>query len=464
MTIVRELPGIRDVRPLGRDTHRESRLVRLEGDEPRAAVLVRALDAQGERMVRLEAAALHRARGVGVVPLIDVVAEPAGTGLLRAHLVGARLSRLLGERERWHAGEVVAVLASLVAAVARSHRAGVAHGALSAAELVVTETGAVIGELGTAELFAPSAPEATLARIGAVGDDREALRSLALDLLRRVAGSRSRAAHSLADAVELAQGPELIGLLQTGLDDLAAPVTPAPHDPGPAPAVPAARMMPVVRGDGGDPEEDEILGAGSPGRISAFTARFRAWIAALPVARRRVLVAGAAALTAAAVLLALPGGGGPEQAAPDARGPHPGGSVSPPAAGPADGSETTEAGVAGSGATEAAITGDDPVAAAVALVEERAACFAAFSALCLEQVDQAGSAALAEDRAALRTLRDGHEAWFASVDPIDARLVERLGDSALVELGPETAPASLLLMRSEAGWRIRDWIAAEEAR
>jgi hypothetical protein len=52
------------------------------------------------------------------------------------------------------------------------------------------------------------------------------------------------------------------------------------------------------------------------------------------------------------------------------------------------------------------------------------------------------------------------EAHYASAEAVDARLVERLGNSALVEVGSETAPASLLLMRSEAGWRIRDWVAS----
>jgi hypothetical protein len=111
-------------------------------------------------------------------------------------------------------------------------------------------------------------------------------------------------------------------------------------------------------------------------------------------------------------------------------------------------------------ATHAAIAGDDPVAAALALLERRGGCFAELSVLCLEHVDQQGSSALTADRAAIQQLRDGDEADYATAKADQARLVERLGDSALVEVGPETAPASLLLMRSEAGWRIRDWVAS----
>jgi hypothetical protein len=38
-------------------------------------------------------------------------------------------------------------------------------------------------------------------------------------------------------------------------------------------------------------------------------------------------------------------------------------------------------------------------------------------------------------------------------------VVERLGDSVLVDLDPESQPASVLLMKGEAGWRIRDYVA-----
>jgi hypothetical protein len=45
------------------------------------------------------------------------------------------------------------------------------------------------------------------------------------------------------------------------------------------------------------------------------------------------------------------------------------------------------------------------------------------------------------------------------VDARDAAVVERLGDSVLIALGPDSRPASVLLMKGEAGWRIRDYIA-----
>lgn len=451
-TLARDLPGIRAIRLLARDAHRESWLVHLVGDAPAPAVLVRPLDERGARMTRIEAVALHRARGPGVAALLDVVDDARGAGVLRAHVTGVPLSTLLGERERWDAGEVVGVLRPLVASIARLHRCGVALGALRPAELVASDAGVVIVELARGETFAEDAPEAALARVDAVGRDRDALRGLTVDLLRRVTGSRARAAQALADAVEHVAGAELLESLRVGLDELAAPVSLglAP-EPASAVAPAVARLTPVVRDDLAEVDAPRV--AGIVARVTGILAAARPWLDALPARRRRVLVAGSAAVAAAAVLLALP-----------ANAPDPSADTHPSAEpSTAPGSAEPAAGSAGRPVDGALIAGDDPLAAAVALVELRESCFAELSLLCLEQVDQAGSSALAADRTALQTLRDGGEASHPVVDPVDARLIERLGDGALVELGPQTAPASLLLMRSEAGWRIRDWIDAGDA-
>jgi hypothetical protein len=449
VTDVRELPGVRLIRPLAREPHRESWLVRLEGDEPCSAVLVRARDAEGARRLRIEVAALHRARGAGVVPLLDVVDDDEGVAALLAHVTGPRLATLLGERERWDAGETVTVLRPVVDAVARMHRMGVAHGAVGPAQLVISESGGVLVDAARAELFATGVPEAVLARIDAVGRDRDGTRALALELLRRVSASRARAAHALADAVEHCGAAEVLDTLLAGLDDLAAPTAIARRDAEPrgVSRPVETRVVPVVRGAIGESSVGERRGR----RWRELTARIdgaRARLAALPAVRRRLLLGAGAAVTTGAILLALPTGGGARQ----------GGTIAsvPPSPDLADA-------VASSDADDAAMAGDDPIAAAIALLERREECFAELSLLCLEQVDQQASSALQADREAMRDMQAGGEAEFTSVDPIDARLVERLGDSVVVELGPKTNPASLLLMRSEAGWRIRDWLGAGRA-
>ena len=92
------------------------------------------------------------------------------------------------------------------------------------------------------------------------------------------------------------------------------------------------------------------------------------------------------------------------------------------------------------------------------LVARRDGCFRDLSVLCLDGVDEGGSSALDADRAALRGIMDGGDAP-PGVQLSSPTLVERLGDSALIDLGPDSDPASVLLLKGEAGWRIRDYLA-----
>ena len=106
-----------------------------------------------------------------------------------------------------------------------------------------------------------------------------------------------------------------------------------------------------------------------------------------------------------------------------------------------------------------AVTGDDPLAALDALLNRRLDCFRDLSLLCLDDVDEQGSAALDADRATLDALVDDG-AQPSEVDAHAATVVERLGDSVLIGLAPDSEPASILLLKGEAGWRIRDYLAA----
>jgi eukaryotic-like serine/threonine-protein kinase len=122
-------------------------------------------------------------------------------------------------------------------------------------------------------------------------------------------------------------------------------------------------------------------------------------------------------------------------------------------------------------ARRAAIAGDDPVVAASALLRLRLECLREQSEICLQGVNQAGSIALAADLSELRrrVALPGAGAWpgGAAADappPEPPTLVERLGGTAVVSVppallgdaSPDAPPASLLMIRSEAGWRIRD--------
>lgn len=114
------------------------------------------------------------------------------------------------------------------------------------------------------------------------------------------------------------------------------------------------------------------------------------------------------------------------------------------------------------------VLSDDPVAALGALLAERERCIRSLSVLCLDGVLQKGSAAMERDAAIIRSIQKGGEVPPEATIAADGlALVERLGDSALVSLSApggsppgaaQRTPASTLVMRGEAGWRIRDYL------
>jgi hypothetical protein len=113
-------------------------------------------------------------------------------------------------------------------------------------------------------------------------------------------------------------------------------------------------------------------------------------------------------------------------------------------------------------ANQAAIAGDDPIAAVLALLERRTACLATTSLVCLVDVDQTGSAMLASDSYDVRERQQGlsgrNIADYASYSP---SLAERSGDLAVVVLTPvpgqqKSQPASVLVVKGEDGWRLRE--------
>ncbi|HSP51860.1 MAG TPA: hypothetical protein VLO00_03100, partial [Cryobacterium sp.] len=140
----------------------------------------------------------------------------------------------------------------------------------------------------------------------------------------------------------------------------------------------------------------------------------------------------------------------------------PGGSAEPagPTATAGDDAENDTADANGTAGDEAAVNGDDPVVAVPALLRIRARCLGELSIVCLDGVHQARSAALAADGHTLRLMQQGggapEQEDLASWAGV---LVERTGDVALVSLqapDAERQPASVLVVKGEAGWRIRD--------
>ena len=107
-----------------------------------------------------------------------------------------------------------------------------------------------------------------------------------------------------------------------------------------------------------------------------------------------------------------------------------------------------------------AIMADDPVAAAIALAGAREQCVRDRSVLCLDGVAQAGSAALSDDQNLIRALQAGAEltaSWSRNADGIT--ILERLGDSVLLEVaGQNASVTTILMMKGKSGWRFRDYL------
>lgn len=459
-----ETPGIRLLRMLTTESGIETHLLHVaDADGSHPARLLRAARVADEPKVLRVIAALDRVDADGLVRIHDVLSDEHGPSAIIDHVQGRSFADHLAARSRWAAGEAVAVLARLGSTVAAMHRAGVAFGGWGASSLVVAEEGIVLAEVTDAALFEPHAPEIVLAHVTEVAGDRELLRSLASDVLWRVDGSRAAEAHGLAQELVTVPGETVVTVLLGRLEELAAPVPLAETDRGVVPATAERPALHVADAPDTSPAVEHLSGARDllarwvgpslTDRVVDVLADLRARLSlvggvlgAMPRARRVVLVGGAAAITTAGLLSAVVSSPAEQPEAPTP--------IRPPIEALTepdhDGRAAGFPGDAGS---------SDPAEAALELLARREECFRELSMLCLETVDQSGSAALASDRAWMSQLQNGAEVERASVAPVAPRIIEQLGDSVLVELGPETAPASLLMMRSEAGWRIRDWVA-----
>ncbi len=98
-----------------------------------------------------------------------------------------------------------------------------------------------------------------------------------------------------------------------------------------------------------------------------------------------------------------------------------------------------------------------PADAAALLIRRRAACFADLDPECLRPLVQPGSAIEASDWHSMIAARDGGPE-VPELDPEYVEVVAEMGAAVLVRVAAagQTEPASLLMVRSEAGWRLRE--------
>ncbi len=388
-----------------------------------------------ERSVLIEAEALSRASGPHSLPLVDLAMGPTGVpALLLERLAGGTLARLLLNRTTLSPGEAITILAPLAGAIARLHSAGVAHGGLRLDAIAFDGTGSpALCAFGRASLFESHLPPVRLEAEEGVTDDLLAFERVAHAVLERLPTPHrlpavvpsgwlaSVAAHlfTLGDPEPVRFGPDerpAVVPLRTATEN---------------PVVSGVDGVAASRPRGGLPDWVDVAGLRermAPLRMSLAAVRAPVWIAAGTVA--------ATLLVAVAAIPGTTAGATAEQLT-------------------AESSPTSTIGI------DSPVTGDDPLLALAVLLETRARCIRDLSVLCLDAVDQTNSAALAYDQQLVREVRDS-VALSISIEPDPAGLTleERLGDTALVGLGDvaDGEPASILLMKGEAGWRIRDYL------
>ena len=419
------LGGYRLLRTVGVGSRAEVLLahpVRADAELEPAVVKVYGPAVSDESIVA-EIEALSRAAGDHVVRVLDVTSTPEGAPalILSRHAAGS-LARLLGDRGTLEAGEVITVLAPIASALARMHAAGVAHGSIGPGAVLFDAAGSpALGCFGRATLFAPGLHAAALEAEQSVLADVLAFGSLAATLLdgAGAAGFAQRARTEAAPGAWLGSFAESLFDLAEPLPVDLRPRRVVDYVPFPArviaPSAPVAAIVP-------------------PPARSDIVARLRAAVGRV---RRPVwMVAGASLAALVVALVVVPQGSTTATVGP---------SASPS--------------VSATDVTDGPVTADDPVPAAVALLETRDRCIRDLSVECLDDVGQRDSSALASDRDLLAAVIDGDAAAVViDVDPALVELVQRLGDSALVSLGPDSEPASVLLVKGEAGWRIRDYL------
>lgn len=427
-----------------------------------------------------ELEALDRVPTEHCARLVDVLSTSAHHPVLAFERVHrGSVAQWLRDRVDITAGEAVTVLAPLASTLTRLHRAGVAHTNLLATNIHIGVAGEpVILGFGHAVLFDEGSSIAAIDARSETRSDRMQLAAIARLVLGAArpgegvgAGSVQRLDDWLRTAA-LDPSFEFVAELEARLFDLA----------GPKPLEFARRgrgtlvVSPPGRGAGGqDPavtvsEPAAAHSAGVRVRPVSPPDRLSALLDASPVqiARRMLLpaiasvrrpvwvVAGGIGVALVAALVLVPQGGGAQRARADAplhqRATQATTSPTPQPAMAADAGRQT-----------------NPIDALGVLLGARADCFTARSVRCLSGVDDPASAALIADSAAVQRRQKGDEIPRGSALVAPApRLVEQLGDSALVQLdargaGAHAKPASVLMIRTKAGWRIRSYLSGKQA-
>jgi hypothetical protein len=407
--------------------------------------------------IGVELDALSRLDSPHFVRLVDLSTDADDVPVLILERVRrGSVVTLLRDRDSLERGEVVTLLAPIAAALPGLHRLGVGHGNIGATTLHVGAAGEpVLLGFGHCELFARDGSIAAIEAEPTAASDRDALAALAIVLLSRIRdGATDRRTVGLIEWIDASPREfEFAERLESRLFDFADPVpiefgresavaSVVPARIGMTGRVPSIlRRTPVIEPAVDHPAERPD---GIRGWLGSFllenpleSIKTRLLAAAKSVRKPFWVMAGAVALAFVIVIAALPQGSD-----------HPAAASTPRA---------THTQVAPSASKTPLPT--DPVLALPILLAARTNCIRDLSVLCLNDVDEPSSSAYSDDAALIEQLQGGSEIPKSAIIAAPSTgLIEMLGDSAIVSLGPSGNPASVLMIRDEAGWRIRGYL------
>lgn len=463
-----------------------------------------------------EIEALSRQRSRHVVRLLDLATDSEGrSALIVQRLHPGGLPRLISAQRTLRAGEAVTVLAPLASTLAESHAMGIVHGGVAASRVLFDESGApVLTGWGGATLLCgreQTTTQAQRASDAGVHDDVTRLLAIFRAVLARVDPAEQHCFGELRGVLEQADAApelrvaltELSETLFAAAEPLAirrdveppllreADATPSgpsrgssargesfstlspgganslrptpkqrlqPSDPAPARGAVAAPLWLAALGLPDWLCTIIVTAGGSLGRGLLLRRVARA---ATTIRRRFWVLSGAVLAIIIAFALALPAIESGARGGTEAETGTSAGAGNAP--GPSASGLGAEADLPPVKIERSALTADDPVAAAVALIRLREGCFTQLSILCLDGVDQPNSAMWDADSYAIRRIQNGEEASAAvGPAPDTVTLLDRMGDTALLSarsntsVEGESTTASVLIIRTEAGWRIRD--------
>ncbi|WP_447522145.1 hypothetical protein [Salinibacterium sp. NYA9b] len=487
------IAGYRTVRTLAEGLSSRLVLACPSGDIERddassVRVIKRLLPDSGALDLLAEIECLSLVQGAHAVELDDIAAAPDGSPALITHWRTAiTLRRVMRERQTLRPGEVITILAPLAAALDRVHRAGVALGNLTMDAVHFDSSGMpFFGDFGSARLHGSIPTPAELCEAPWFQEDRSAYAVTASGVIAAMAlehNLRTPIAELLAwlSSEEHMRSAEWQWECERRLFALGAP---EPVRLGPAEstqtfdAVQHARGSAVTPHDRPRPPRTELdsvvaLPEWLQGRVGELVAAakdqavrgktiLRDWCR--PIRKRTWALAAVGALCVAlAVVVASFDGTEAPAAVASADG-----DSSAAESHPERENEGEEIAVGSSeeGASESWRNDlpAEPKAALDALLSTRNECLRDLSIECLEAVSRSDSPAFAADSAHIHNVLNGAElSSDVLLTAADAAEIQRLGDSVLFEFvsADESKPASLLLVKSEAGWRIRSYTLPE---